>query len=203
MTHNILIITGGQIPYHKYPESAKVLAEALRSTGMTVTTTQDAIAAKDLAACNALVLFTDGDYFDDVELESIIGFVEGGKGLISIHTAAGTNKAHVGFGKLIGSRISGGVIEAHDVIVENDTHAITKDVKPFRLDDEIHDLEPQTDYQTLLSALMKGKKQPLAYVKSAGKGKVVHFATGHSLAGLTQPDWQKIFVRAVEFVCGI
>ncbi len=203
MAHNILIITGGQIPHHKYPESAEVMAEALkRLAGMTVTATRDAAAAKNLSAYDALVLFTDGDYFDEAGLESIIRFVHGGKGLISIHTAAGTNKSHAGFGQLIGSRINSGAIVEHEAIVESPDHPIMHRIGNFRLDDEIHDLEKLADYQVLLSGYLQGVKQPLAYVKPAGAGKVVHFATGHAIAGLSHPEWQKIFVRATRHVCG-
>lgn len=202
MAHNVLLITGGQIAYHDYAKSAEVLAAALKAQGINVTATHDPAAATNLSKYDALVLFTDGDYFQDGQIESIIQFVHAGKGLVSLHTAAGTNKSHDGFSKLIGSRINGGAIFPHKVTVEAPDHPILHRVLDFRLDDEIHDLEMIGESHTLLSAWLNGKKQPLAYAKPAGAGKLIHFATGHSIAGLTHPQWQKIFVRAVRFVCG-
>ncbi len=202
MRHNILVITGGQIAYHNYPKSAEVLAAAIKAQNITVTATHDAAAVSSLSKYDALVLFTDGDYFDESQIESIIKFVHSGKGLISLHTAAGTNKSHDGFSKLIGSRINGGAIFPHKVIVESPDHPILHRVLDFRLDDEVHDLEMIGESHTLLSAHLNGRKQALAYAKRAGAGNVIHFATGHSIAGLTHPEWQKIFVRGVRFVCG-
>lgn len=200
MKPNILILAGGQIAYHNYPESARVLAATLREVDLPVTISHDPQVVDQLSQYTALVLFTDGDYFTDQQLASIIAFVQSGKGLISIHTAAGTNKAHRGFSELIGSQIQGGVITPHEAIIEMPDHPFVQGISHFELDDEIHDLLPITPFETLMSAMMNGKKQPLAYVKSHGAGTVIHFATGHSIAGLTNPNWRTIFVRAVKSV---
>jgi type 1 glutamine amidotransferase len=202
MPHNILLITGGEIAYHQYPKAMEVLRSALTGAGMNVTATHDAAAAAELSGYEAAVLFTDGDYFTEAQLESIIGFVQGGGGLVSLHTTAATNKSHAGFSKLIGTRINGGTITRHTAIIEAPNHPILEGVQDFELDDEIHDLVPTDHFALLISAWLKDKKQPLAYEKSDGNGKVIHFATGHAIAGLTQPDWQRIFVRAVEYVIG-
>ncbi len=203
MPHNILLITGGEIAYHQYPKAMEVLRSALAGAGMIVTATHGADAAADLSGYNAVVLFTDGDYFTEAQLESIIGFVQGGGGgLISLHTTAGTNKSHAGFSKLIGTRINGGTIMRHTAIIEAPDHPILEGIQDFELDDEIHDLIPTDDFTLLISAWLKDKKQPLAYEKPHGTGKVIHFATGHAIAGLSQPDWQKVFVRAVGYVSG-
>lgn len=200
MTQHILLITGGAIAYHQYPKAAEVLKAALTGSGWTVTATHDPRAADDLSRYEVVVVFTDGDFFTDAQLDSIIGFVEAGGGLISLHTTAATNKSNARFSKLIGTRINGGTITRHTAIVEAPDHPILKDIHDFELDDEIHDLIPTDDFTLLISAWLGDKKQPLAYEKSQGAGKMIHFATGHALAGLTQPDWQQIFIRAAGYV---
>lgn len=202
MPHRVLILTGGKIPYHDYSRSAEILAASLKSQQQSVTATHQAEAVSNLSSYDALVLFTDGDFFTTEQLDSILRFVHSGKGLISIHTTAGTNPSHDGFAQLIGSRIKGGKIFPHKALIEAPDHPILHRVQDFELDDEVHDLELTGESRLLMSAWLNGRKQPLAYVRGYGQGQVVHFATGHSLSGLTHPEWQKIFVRAVRFVCG-
>ncbi len=201
--HNALIITGGQIAYHNYPETMRVLADALQRTEkITATTTHDANAAKLLSVYDVVVIFTDGDYFDDVAIESLAQFVRGGKGLVSLHTAAGTNKGSETFGKLIGSRIESGAIFEHKALVADAEHPITHRVQEFLLDDEVHALTPLADYRTLMSAWLNGRKEPLVYVKDEGNGRTVHLATGHAISGVSNPQWQQIFTRSVRWAAG-
>lgn len=202
MSHRVLILTGGKIPHHDYSRSAEVLAGALKASQVSVTTTPQPNAVSDLSSYDALVLFTDGEYFTHDQILSIVRFVRSGKGLISIHTTAGTNSSNDDFSQLIGSRIKGGKVFPHKASIEAPDHPILHRVQDFDLDDEIHDLELIGESRLLVSAWLNGKKQPLAYVREYGQGKVVHFATGHSLTGLTHPEWQKLFIRAVRFVCG-
>ncbi len=202
MNHNVLIITGGQIPYHRYPEASQVLQTALQNAGIKATATSDPAAAKNLDGYSAIVVFTDGDFFDDAGIDSIAKFVRSGKGLISLHTGAGTNKESAVWGKLIGSRIKSGAIMEHQVYVVDAEHPITHRINSFRIDDEVHALEPLDNCRVLLDAWLHGKREPIAYIKPEGEGKVVHFATGHTPKGLSHSVWQKLFVRAVRFVGG-
>ena len=112
----ILLITGGQIAAHDYDQSSTILAGILQRNGLSVQATHSADAAHDLSGYAALVLFTDGDFFDERGLASIISFVRQGGGLVSLHTTAGTNKSSEAFGKLIGSRILGGAVLEHNAI---------------------------------------------------------------------------------------
>ena len=201
--HNVLLITGGQIPAHNYAQATDILASALNATGkIKVTQTHDAGALKNLSNYDAAVIFTDGDFFDDAGIDSLAKFVRSGKGLVTLHTTAGTNKSSDVFGKLVGARITAGKIIEHKAIVVDATHPITHRVQDFRINDEIHVLEPLSEYRTLVSAYLDGKKQPLVYVKSEGAGRVVHMAHGHALTGLKNAGFEQLFTRAVRFAAG-
>lgn len=201
--HRVLLITGGQIAYHNYPQTMQILADALTRTGrITATTTHDANAAKNLSAYDVVVLFTDGDYFDDAAIDSLASFVRSGKGLVTLHTAAGTNKGSEVFGKLVGSRIESGAIFEHKALVNDPEHPIMHRVQDFLLDDEVHVLTPLAEYRTLMSAWLNGRREPLVYVKDEGAGRTVHLATGHSFNGVTNPQWQQVFTRSVRWAAG-
>ena len=197
----ILLILGGQIPAHNYAATTQVLTEVLEKGGFTVRHATDA-GAGDLADASAVVLFTDGDFFPDDAIARLKAFVEKGGGLVTLHTAANTNIANPDIGPLVGSRVQGGVVEKHTAHIVDSGHPITQGVSDFELDDEIHDLKPLAEYRTLIDAEMNGARQPLAYVKQTGQGRTVHLATGHAIAGVSNPQWQEIFRRAVNFVSG-
>jgi len=197
----ILLILGGQIPAHNYAATTQILTEVLQRDGHAVRTATNA-GAPDLDEAAAVVLFTDGDFFSDDAITRLKSFVESGGGLVTLHTAANTNINNPDIGPLVGSRVQGGVIVKHTAHIVDTDHPITHGLSDFELDDEIHDLKPLANYRTLIDAEMNGARQPLAYVKQTGQGRTVHLATGHAIAGVSNPQWQEIFRRAVNFVSG-
>lgn len=200
--HTVLLILGGQIAYHHYPQTMRILADLLEKDGLGVRTTQASPAETDLAGVDAVVVFTDGDFFTDDALTRLAAYVRRGHGLVTLHTAAGTNKASADFARLVGSQIQSGVIEKHTAHVVDADHPITRGVADFEMDDEIHELTPTAKYRTLIDAAMKGTRQPLAYVKTEGDGRTVHLAHGHAIAGVSNPAWQEIVRRSVRWAIG-
>jgi predicted dehydrogenase/type 1 glutamine amidotransferase len=197
-----LILTGGQIAAHQYPQATQLLGDALTRAGLHVTATHDPAATNHLANYQAVVLFTDGDFFTDAQIDHLISFVKNGGGLVSLHTAAKTNESHEGFAKLIGARIRGGVVCRHKAIIVDPDHPVMHRIQPYSLDDEIHVLEKTADSTTLIDAWLNGRREPLAFVKPEGAGRTLHLATGHSLAGLGDANTIKIIARAVRWTSG-
>ncbi|HEX8343106.1 MAG TPA: ThuA domain-containing protein [Tepidisphaeraceae bacterium] len=197
-----LVLTGGQIAAHQYSLASKLIEGALAAAGMGVTATHDPAAAGNLASFDSVVLFTDGDFFTDPQIDALIRFVRGGGGLVSLHTAAKTNERRDDFAQLIGARVRGGVLCAHKATVVAADHPVMHRVQDYRLDDEIHVLEKTADSTTLVDAWLNGRREPLALAKHEGSGRTLHIATGHSLAGLGHPTTLKIITRGVRWTGG-
>ncbi|HEX8324850.1 MAG TPA: ThuA domain-containing protein [Tepidisphaeraceae bacterium] len=197
--HTVLLILGGQIAYHNYPQTAQILADVLEKDGLGVRTAQASPAEIDLAGADAVVVFTDGDFFTDDAITRLAAYVRRGHGLVTLHTAANTNVASPLIGPLVGSRVQGGVIGKHAARIVDADHAITRGISDFDIDDEIHDLKPLAAYRTLVDGDMNGSRQPLVYVKAEGEGRTVHLAHGHAISGISNPVWQEIFRRSVRW----
>ncbi|MGC4030644.1 MAG: ThuA domain-containing protein [Tepidisphaeraceae bacterium] len=195
----VLLILGGQIAYHHYPETTRILAEALEKAGFGTRAISGAPTEADLAGTAAVVLFTDGDFFTDDAITRLAAYVRSGHGLVTLHTAANTNVNNPDLGPLVGSRVQSGVIEKHTAHIVDASHPITQGLADFEIDDEIHELKPFVNYTTLVDAAMKGTRQPLVYVKPDGDGRTVHLAHGHAIAGVTNPAWQELFRRSVAW----
>jgi len=201
--HRVLLITGGK--WHDYAAGAQVMGDALRAAGATVTATEDAAAIGSLAggAYDCVLLYTQGDRFDDAQIDALARFVRGGGGLVGVHSAADTNTASEPFAKLMG-----GVFKTHgpvfdfQVDVSDPDHPIAHRVQPFRIVDELYVLEPRSEFRTFLTAWWEGKPQPMAYSREEGKGRVVYLANGHHAQALSNPAWQQILGRAVRYAAG-
>jgi len=197
----VLIVTGGE--WHDYGQGATIMSAALKQAGHDVTSTQDGSALKSLGNYNVVLLYTQGDKFKDDEIEALAKFVRAGGGLVGIHSASDTNKGSATYSKLIGSHfINHGPVFDFNVTVSDPTHPIAHRVQPFRIHDELYILQPQSDFQTFLTAWWDGKPQPMAYSRNEGAGKVVYFANGHWGTALENPAWQQLLVRAVRYAAG-
>ena len=198
--HTVLLILGGQIAAHDYPQTTQILADVLEKDGLGVRTLAASPAETDLAGADAVVVFTDGDFFTPDALTRLVNYVRRGHGLVTLHTAAGTNKDVADWAVVVGSQIRSGVVEKHVAHVVDSGHPITEGLRDFEIDDEIHELRPLATYRTLIDADFKGQgRQPLAYVKDEGDGRTVHLAHGHAVAGLSTPAWQEVFRRSVRW----
>ena len=200
MPHTVLLILGGQIAYHNYPETTQILADVLEKDGLGVRTLAASPAETDLAGVDAVVVFTDGDFFTPDAIGRLAAYVRRGHGLVTLHTAANTNADSAEWITLVGGRILGGVIEKHTARVVDGGHPISDGLRDFEIDDEIHELQPTAEFRTLVDADYKGQsRQPLVYVKDEGDGRTVHLAHGHAIAGVSNPAWQEVFRRSVRW----
>lgn len=198
----VLLVLGGTIAYHNYPQTTQILSDVLEKEGYGVRAIAAAPAETDLAGVDAVVLFTDNEFLPDDAITRLANFVRRGHGLVTMHTAANTSVNNADIGPLVGSRVQSGVIEKHIAHIVDASHPITQGLSDFEIDDEIHELKPFATFTTLVDADMKGTRQPLVYVKPEGSGRTVHLAHGHAIAGVTNPAWQEIFRRSVKWAIG-
>jgi predicted dehydrogenase/type 1 glutamine amidotransferase len=197
-----LVLTGGQIAAHQYPLASKLIEDALTRAGQKVSATHDPAAANSLSNFDSVVLFTDGDFFTDAQVDALIRFVRGGGGLVSLHTAAKTNESHDKFAELIGARVRGGVVCRHKATIVAPDHPVMHRLQDYALDDEIHVLEKTKDSTTLVDAWLNGRREPLVFAKQEGDGRTLHVATGHSLGGIGHGTTLKIITRGVRWAGG-
>ena len=168
-----------------------VLAPALARRGIQVTRvmTAEALDAARLAHYDAVLLYGDG-----AALEPALGaFVDGGKGLVALHAAASP---------LIGGRLQpqgGG--EFRGEIVDRE-HPVTKGLQPFSTWDEVFVPAQQpapADRTVLMERVDGSQREPLAWVRTQGKGRVFYTAYGHDARTWSQAGFQKLIEQAVRW----
>ena len=202
-SHEILLITGGE--WHDFAAGAQILSSALEAAGHQVTSTQDAAALRSLATSqhDCVVLYTQGDPFDDQGIDALAKFVRGGGGLVGIHCASDTNSKSDTYVKLLGSQfVAHGPVFDFKVGVSDANHPIAHRIKDFRVVDELYVLKHHGECQTFMTAWWADKQQAMAYSKTEGKGRVVYLANGHLTQSQSNKAWQQVFIRSVRFAAG-
>jgi len=142
--------------------------------------------------------------------ENLKKFVTGGKGLVVVHFACGAFQKWAGFEELAG-RVYNPKLRGHDphgtftVRITDGKHPITAGMKDFQTLDELYTcLDGKTPIQVLAMATSKVDKKdyPMAFVLTAGKGKVFHCPLGHDVRAFAAEGVQELFRRGTAWVAG-
>ena len=198
----VLIVTGADIPSHKWRLTTPVLAAGIDKDprlAVDVVETPAFLASAKLADYHVIVMhFMDWKgkpaLGDDVR-QGLARAVAGGKGLVVVHFACGAFQGWPEFSKIAG-RAWNPKLRAHDprgkfrVNITDPNHPITKGLSPFDTTDELYTcLDGKTPVRVLASATSKVDKKdyPMAFILNYGKGRVFHCPLGHDVKAFNEP----------------
>lgn len=157
---------------------------------------------------------------EQVLRKSLLDFVSGGRGIVSIHFAIAGNRHWKEFQDLFGARFTGHPWnEEVGVTVEEPDHPLVAAFggKDFRLADEIYEYGPPYDRAKLRVLLSldparsnmgvrwihrKDGDFALAWVKSYGKGRVFNTSFGHRTEIYWNPQVLQFYLDAIQFAAG-
>lgn len=219
-----LILTGGI--GHDFADAAPALADLLRDAAIESTITQDIEGGLRELAAGGFGLVTvyalrwrmlSGEKYaphraawafslPEAGRRVLTGFVEGGGGLLALHTAVICFDDWAGWKALLGgqwrwgrsSHPPRGPIEAAPTAA---SHPITAGAARFALRDEVYgDLDMLPGIEPLMAADAGAGKQPVLWAREVGAGRVVTDLLGHDRAALEQPMHRRILCRAARWL---
>jgi len=199
--HHALLITGSR--HHDSKTGPKAIAAALKSADVRVTTAPDA-ASLTAGKFDVAVLYAPGDCVSEEDVSRLANFVRAGGGLVAIHCGNGNGGGSEACRKLLGSRLVSHSSTPIDfaISVSDADHPIAHRMQGFRIRDQLHAIEPMSEFRTFLTAWWDGHPQPIAYTKTEGAGRIVCLANGHEEAALNNPSLQKVLARSARFAAG-
>ena len=227
-----LLLSGG--PVHDFDATSGVIAAFLATAdGGPIETTivddpADAFARLrataddptpwDLLTVNALHWRMEADRYADVrerdafdlrgaDGELISAFVDGGGGLLAVHTAVISFDAEPHWRALIGAawnweRSSHPPVGEVSVQITDAgrRHPITAEIEAFCIVDEVYcSLDRDDDIEPLLTATLDGTVHPLLWARAAGAGRVVTDLLGHGVESIAHPVHRTILQRAAAW----
>ena len=212
----VLIVTGQN--NHNWRETTPHLKRFLEASGrFTVEVTEDP--AKSMAdrqrlmAYDVYLLNYNGPRWGEPADRAFLEAVRSGKGVSVIHAANNAFPGWTEYEKLVGItwRGTAGHGRYHEFPVKFTVrdHPVTRGLADFRShsDELYHGLtrapeEPMTIIATALSEKSTGgtgKEEPMALVKSYGKGRVFHTPLGHDLRAMQDPQFMLLVLRGTEW----
>jgi type 1 glutamine amidotransferase len=223
----VLIITGDE--YHKWKETAPFLKDVLTKAGHKVDVTQTPrkdLTAENLAKYDVLLLnYRDTpkgakDNPDSVwsqeNKKAFLDAVKGGKGLYVYHFASSAFTGKTDFDREYEKAIAGGwrtkgnhgKMHQFTVTVRK-KHPITEGLTEFKHGrDELYQNSVMLPKSEILATAWSDRKidpkntnkhEPVVWVASYGKGRVVNNVLGHDTEAMKGKAFQTLLIRGVEW----
>jgi type 1 glutamine amidotransferase len=223
----VLIITGDE--YHKWKETAPFLKEVLTKAGHKADVTQAPakdLTPENLAKYDVLLLNyretargakeNPDSVWSDANKKAFLDAVRGGKGLYVYHFASsaftGPSDLDKEYEKAVagGWRKQGNHGQMHEFTVTvRKEHPITAGLKEFKHGrDELYQNSVMLPGSEVLATAYSdkakdpkntGKDEPVVWVASYGKGRVVENVLGHDVEAMKGEAFQTLLIRGVEW----
>ena len=208
-----LVVTGFDVGSHKWQESTKLIEQVLTKTGrfdVTVSKDKEVFGSDSLSGYQVVVLsygfWKEADPSDKAKA-GLLNYAKAGGNVVALHFACSSFQDWKEYRNLLGRVwVKGtgghGPYGEFTVNIKDKVHPITKGITDFKTEDELYaKLTGDAKIEVLATAYSKwsSKVEPIVYVKSYGKGRVVHNVLGHGLDSKQNASYQKLLCRGVEW----
>lgn len=152
----------------------------------------------DVDKFSALVLHYHHKTISPAALARLDGFVKSGGGILAIHAATASFKETLAYFDILGGRFIGhGKVEPFEVSSKNSK--IFSGISNFTVKDELYIHELNDKIQVHFTAKHEGKDVPVVWTFQYGKGKVCYAVPGHTSATMSNPTYQVVLRRGLEW----
>ncbi|MCX8035620.1 MAG: ThuA domain-containing protein [Candidatus Sumerlaeia bacterium] len=219
----VLLLTGSDVKSHDWTKTSPQLKKILEDTGrfdvtvvnmvenQSVLENADGLKAYDVIVQNCYYL-PDKPPLSDKAKDNLLSFVRDGKGFVCFHLSSASWQDWDEWHKMVGrwwntvlpkeERSGHGPRGKFQVKIANPKHPITRGIQDFEADDELYaKLSGTEPIEVLVTADSEWSKktEPLAFIKTYGKGRVYHFCFGHDVPALENPSVMRLFARGTEW----
>ena len=159
-----------------------------------------ALTAERLAHYDAVLIYGNHSSLAPAEEKALVDFVDGGKGVVALHSASEMFAGSEQYTMLIGaqSQRQGAPAEFTAEIVQS-SHPAVQGVQPFATWDEIVVFTKQnaTGRTVLMERVDGTGRTPWTWVRNQGKGRVFYTAHGHDERTWNAPGFQALVEKAL------
>lgn len=194
-----LLMIGGE--FHPFDACGRILADFLKSYGTAeCTVTSDREAFRKLGGYDVVIVYTQGGKLSKAQEKGLCDWVAEGGAFIGIHCANDSFVGNERYMEMLGTQFSGhGPVCEFAVNIADQEHEVSRRFSEFRITDEFYLCKRRTKAD--LHAVMTGKwqfeKQPAAYVREYGRGRVFYTILGHDERAFRSPSFGKLIHRGI------
>jgi putative membrane-bound dehydrogenase-like protein len=191
---------------HRPSERFRELAPVLKKRGIDLTYTDKLtdLTTETLGKYDGLVIYANHTKITPEQEKVLVGYVEGGKALIALHSASFCFLNSPAYIEMVGAQF-----RSHDAGIFRTTvvapdHPLMKGYRGFESWDETylhHKHNPKN--RTVLEERVEGKlREPWTWVRTQGKGRVFYTAWGHDARTWTNPGFANLVERGIRWATG-
>ncbi len=203
----IKVLFLGQVkgPSHDPETMFPHLAQPLARRGIQLTyvaTPEEALDPAILQYYDALMIYGNHDRITPDQEQALLSFVEGGKGLVAIHSASAEFTNSEKYIALVGAQFQRhGTGEFTAEIVQPD-HPVMKGLHPFETWDEtyVHTKHNPQNRTVLMERVDANGREPYTWVRTQGQGRVFYTAYGHDVRTWSKPEFAALIENGVSWV---
>jgi type 1 glutamine amidotransferase len=179
-----VLFLGHDRTHHPSAKLMPMLARTLARKGIQLTyvmTPAEALDPATLRHYDALMIYANHETMTPAEEQSLVAFVESGKGLVAIHSASAMFKGSARYIAMVGgqfARHGAGEFAAEIVLPD---HPIVRGLEPFSTWDEtyVHTRHNADGRTVLMERVDADGREPYTWVRTEGRGRVFYTAFGH------------------------
>ncbi len=175
-----------------------------RAIDLSYTDSLESLNSKTLAPYDGLMIYANHPKISADQEQALLGYVEGGKGLILLHCASFCFLNSPRYIALAGAQFERHGTGVFGTKITAPEHSVMQGFRGFESWDEtyVHHLHNQTG-RTVLETRDEGDRQePWTWVRTQGKGRVFYTAWGHDERTWGNPGFQNLVERGTRWACG-
>jgi len=201
----------GDKGHHEPAKRFEILAPVMARRGIALEYTEEVnrLAPDSLNKFDGLVLYANIDAIKPEHADSLLQFVDSGKGFIPLHCATYCFRNSPKVVALMGAQFQKHGTGVMTTEPSDAAHPILKGYRSFTSWDEtyVHQLH-NTDNRTVLEYRRGGMqsegndREPWTWTRTHGKGRVFYTAWGHDHRTWGQAGFQNLVERGIRWACG-
>ena len=213
MSRKILLLLGGV--QHDFAGFAAAFGEIVSDPTHTITATYDGDALLRLREeeVDVVAIYTclggaqkDGVVAEDLTAEqtaALVKWVQAGGGLLALHAATVMREGNQPLRGLIGGRFLSHPPQFDFTVTPlARTHPVTAGVRAFSVHDEFYMQDFDGNIAIHMTAEDRGTVYPMVWTKSAGHGRVVYIAPGHTASTWAEEKFRQLLRHGVDWLTG-
>ncbi len=200
-----VLFLGHNSKHHDSGKYAPWLAIKLFKSGINLTYTVDLndLNPENLSKYDGLIIYANHDVLSPAQESAMKDFVEGGKGLIPLHSATGCFKNSDWYIKTIGGQFASHKVGTFKNTILKADHPVMKGMTDFETHDETYVHKNLNPDKLVLGERVEGDHhEPYTWVRNQGKGRVFYTAYGHDDATWTNIGFLDLVRNGVMWAIG-
>lgn len=159
---------------------------------------------KTLAHYDAVMLYANHGQMTPEQFSALNAFVESGKGFLPVHCASACFGNEPRFIAMVGGRFKSHGTGVFKPVIVDRAHPIMQGIEEYETWDEtyVHDQINEKGRHLLMERVEGAHREPWAWTREQGKGRVFYTASGHDERTWGNPMFRKVLRNAIVWSVG-